>query len=238
MNHKQIYLEKYNLNTFQFGPDFNLWKELVEYMERTEELRKTEKFKQLQEKRNNFQELKAEDHIKREITNYLPPYTFEEVHKFEQENNIMLPIEFKMYLLEISSCIYKKHLEFQKVYLENSPFLKDSFPWQKTLNVCPYRYSEDQEYNRQYINDHHNKDFETNNELEDFICDNYDFSPSQIDQAKKAGEIDPEFNPKNNLLQGSMTLREVGCGYQDIIILNGQYYGNVCYESFGGDDPI
>lgn len=61
----------------------------------------------------------------------MPPYTEEEVSKFEKENNLTLQPDFRNYLTKISRCVYTSHypcvVKINDVIIEGSCTTDENF---------------------------------------------------------------------------------------------------------------
>ena len=170
------------------------------------------------EYRNNFKDLKYHEirksyggtvttEIRRGEThiNFQPPYSLDEVNSFEYKNNIQLPEELKIYLTKVSRSVYKNHLEFRIIELNDNENFKKQCPLEGNYRLlcaqpfclCPQCESDDEDK-----------------------CDEF-------------YDNDPLLN-----FHGMMTIREVGCGYTDQIVLNGKFKGTIWHEKFAGDGGI
>ncbi len=253
-SYEELYTTQYKVDAIVIDDNFLLWKELIEYVKETDDVRNSDDFKKIQKIKDEWKELPKEEvqtineyatrHITRNVVKYSPPYTFKEIYNFEKENGIKLPQQLKVYLIEISKVIYKKHLEFQIVKLRSSNNLKLKFPWICKSTPCPGLNNSDDEYDKKYYKkicpgiDIDNMDEQT---LCRYINDNFDesdYDPSQINKSIKDGYIDPNFNQCGDLFQGSLSLRHIGCGYTKFIVLNGKFKGTVWDEKFCGDGGI
>ena len=56
----------------------------------------------------------------REKVNYSPPYTFIEIYNFEKDAGISLPLQLKIYLLEISKDIYDIDNDFLTIIVKSN----------------------------------------------------------------------------------------------------------------------
>ena len=133
-----------------------------------------EKVSLLIKHRDNFVDLETTKHTHfgtinkpAHLLNYQPPYSLNEIKRFEHRNNIQLPNELIIYLTQVSKSLYKSHLEFSIICLHDDTVL------QKTCTI---------------------------DEDDDMFSINLD---------------------------GMMTIREVGCGYTDKIVLNGKWKGEI-----------
>ncbi len=224
----------------------------MSYQELAEEIREKPIYTALKDFVNNFQDLKSEEsskfgsrHIKRTKVNFGAPYTLEEIELFEKNNCIELPIELKVYLTEISRDLYKKHLEFMQIDLKDSPHLGKSCLLVK--NVTPImRFigrAEDTQYDMEYLRKNHPKCIDMDDDqLKKYIDDELYGTPSQFQGFKNDGYVaqDMEWceDIMNELFNGTLELREIGCGYTNRIILNGDKKGYVIKEQLAGDGPI
>ena len=120
--------------------------------------------------------------IKNKYADY-KPYSLDQVTEFETNNGITFPQEFKKYLTEVSSHIYKKHLGFQKIELCSS-------------NIG-------QIYTRGLINPYYLYDEESDSTI-----------------------------PKHVLVK-VFFLREIGCGYRNLIVVDEKNLDDKIYRYIG-----
>jgi len=154
--------------------------------------------------RDSFVDLKTDETIEHEfssftihrpivLTNYQQPYNINDINLFEQYNIIELPEELKSYLTTVSKSLYKKHLEFSIIELNNNPNLKKPCVLRRDIQLSPNIDEDDVElYNN-----------------------------------------DPLLN-----FHGMMNIREIGCGSNVKIVLNGKYKGTIWREHFINDGCI
>lgn len=223
------------------------------YQESIKFIKNSEAFKQIKTYVDNFKDLQVHEIINNEVytmeisrtkINYGSPYSIVQVLEFEKQNNIILPQQLKAYLTEISRDIYKPHLEFQTIKLEDDDnlskpymFLKSCIPYYDLTSnkILPY----DIEYIKKNIKEYKNHtDNEIKNVIDEYTC----ITPYKLKQFQETGYILDEYEWHNDiddeLFNGTMLIRDIGCGYTNRIILNGQYYGKICTEYICGDGNI
>jgi hypothetical protein len=174
--------------------------------------------------------------IQRGVVAYPEPYSKEYIMNFETENNIVLPPELKIYLLEISNSLFTLNF-FRKIKLTSSKDLSLPFPLKQKCN--PYFTKKDLEFDKEYLLKRNDISVNQNDqEIREYLNINYRYAPSQINYLKQKNIMIQDFEPENDILQGTLKVRTTGCCYYDFIVLNGEYVGTIWHEELAGDGPI
>ena len=147
----------------------------------------------------------------------------DEIKQFESDNNIIIPLELKLYLCCISRGIFKPHLSWQNVELS-----VDNIFMMPDINDN----NEDERYNLR-------DQIARNLDVDELFIKTDNTRLNNSNRKIKELSID-EYNNKKEILKKTfvtkvLRIREVGCGYNDHIITNAsnnQYIGEIWHDDF------
>ncbi len=207
-----------------------VWKDVIRYAMETRKIRASE----------NFIEVKRlwENNHKNKMTVHF----FNNIDTFEKDNNITLPLELKIYLLEISMYTFKPHLQYQYIDLstepDNFPLLQAFYPRRMVSNSYL-----DPDFNIKYIREKKNEPDMSKEKVQHILNQEYYYTPSELTKLVEQGVLDKDYKfeteEDDSLFgEGTLHIREIGCGYFDFMVLNGKFRGSVWSNHLAGDGPI
>jgi len=132
--------------------------------------------------------------------------SLDEIMQFESDNSITIPLELKVYLLCVSRSVFKRHLYWRDIELDN-----------RHIRLMPTIVDPNEYYLESQLN----------------------LSEEEINALSHV-EYDRKIDEMKSLTYGTkvLVIRNVGCGYNNHIILNttdGNNIGQIWYDEFAAD---